>query len=138
MCTPTETSRTSSPDATLRGMVDDHLAMLLERIEHPQLREASTYAVLGGGKRVRPLIALRCCALVESPIESALPAGCAFELIHAFSLVHDDLPALDDDDPRRGRPTVHKQFDEAIGVLAGDMLQAMAFTAAAASSSSAN
>lgn len=133
MCSSAETSRPTSSDAILRQMVDDNLAKILGQIEHPKLRDAANYAVLGGGKRIRPIICLRCCVLVGGPVEAALAAGCSFELIHAFSLVHDDLPALDDDDLRRGRPTVHKQYGEAIGILCGDILQSLAFTTAATS-----
>lgn len=133
MCASAETSRATASDACLRQAIDENLTAIVGQIRHPQLRAAASYALLGGGKRVRPLIALRCCALVGAPHDAALPAGCAFELIHAFSLIHDDLPALDNDDLRRGRPTVHKEFGESIGVLCGDMLQTLAFATAATS-----
>jgi geranylgeranyl pyrophosphate synthase len=85
------------------------------------------YSVLGGGKRVRPLLVYASGEIVAAP-EPALDAiAAAVELIHAYSLVHDDLPAMDDDDLRRGRPTTHRQFDEATAILAGDALQALAF-----------
>lgn len=91
------------------------------------LHEATEYALLGGGKRLRPLLAMHAAAAVGAPLDSALPAAAAVELIHAFSLVHDDLPALDNDDLRRGRPTVHKKFGDAMAILVGDGLMSMAF-----------
>ena len=85
------------------------------------------YAVLGGGKRIRPRLVYAAGRLAGAPMESLDAAAAAVELIHAYSLIHDDLPAMDDDDLRRGRPTVHRQFDEATAILAGDALQALAF-----------
>jgi geranylgeranyl diphosphate synthase type II len=85
------------------------------------------YAALSPGKRLRPLLALAACEAVGGPWRRALPAAAAVELVHAFSLVHDDLPAMDDDDFRRGRPTTHRQYGEALGILAGDALLALAF-----------
>jgi geranylgeranyl diphosphate synthase type II len=101
----------------------------MERLDAipPRLARAIRYAVLGGGKRVRPLLVALGCEAVGGRCTQAHPAGTAFELVHAFSLVHDDLPAMDDDDLRRGRPTVHVQFDEATAILAGDALLALAF-----------
>src|SRR4051812_42956114 len=92
--------------------------------EGPEARlvEAMRYATLGGGKRLRPLIALESAALFNVGRSAALRAAVAIEMIHCYSLVHDDLPAMDDDDLRRGKPTVHKQFDEATAILAGDAL----------------
>ena len=96
--------------------------------ELARLYEAMRYSVMNGGKRVRPLLAYAACeALGEAP-EHANAAACAVELIHAYSLVHDDLPAMDDDDLRRGQPTTHKAFDEACAILAGDGLQSLAFS----------
>jgi geranylgeranyl diphosphate synthase type II len=92
------------------------------------------YAVLGGGKRIRPLLTLASAEAVGGEPDVALDAACAVECVHAFSLIHDDLPALDDDDFRRGRPTVHRAFDEALAVLAGDALFALAFHILAGSS----
>ncbi|MEM6798323.1 MAG: polyprenyl synthetase family protein [Planctomycetota bacterium] len=97
-----------------------------------KLAEAMRYAVLGPGKRLRPrlvLMAHEACGgpAADAPDNPAMPAACAVEMIHAYSLVHDDLPAMDDDDLRRGRPTCHIQFDEATAVLVGDALQARAF-----------
>ena len=93
----------------------------------PRLASAIRYAVLGGGKRVRPLFVLLGAEAVGGSRRHALPAAVAFEYVHAFSLVHDDLPAMDDDDWRRGRPTLHKRFEESTAILAGDALLAMAF-----------
>ena len=92
-----------------------------------RLHEAMRYSVLGGGKRVRPALLFataRTLGLAEDEVEAA---ACAIELVHAYSLVHDDLPAMDDDDLRRGRPTCHKAFDEATAILVGDALQPLAF-----------
>ncbi len=110
-------------------------AALAEAIDRrglaPRLAEAMRYASLGGGKRVRPVLAIRCgLACGEGSLQSLLPAAVAFEFIHAFSLVHDDLPALDNDDLRRGRPTTHKAFGEALAILAGDGLQSLAMEVA--------
>ncbi|MFZ5670206.1 MAG: polyprenyl synthetase family protein [Pseudomonadota bacterium] len=110
-------------------MVTVALDELLPRAEGPEARltEAMRYAALGPGKRIRPFFALetgRMFGLAERPV---LRAACALECIHAYSLVHDDLPAMDDDDVRRGRPTLHRQYDEATAILAGDALQTAAF-----------
>jgi farnesyl diphosphate synthase len=90
------------------------------------------YAVLGGGKRVRPMLAFAAGELVASPLERLDAVACSLELIHAYSLVHDDLPCMDDDVLRRGRPTVHVEFDEATALLVGDALQSLAFEVLAA------
>ncbi|MFI8482412.1 (2E,6E)-farnesyl diphosphate synthase [Pseudomonas sp. NPDC078700] len=92
-----------------------------------RLYQAMRYSVTNGGKRVRPLLAYAACEALGGDAEHANGAACAVELIHAYSLVHDDLPAMDDDDLRRGKPTTHKAFDEAAAILAGDGLQALAF-----------
>ncbi|WP_339547174.1 (2E,6E)-farnesyl diphosphate synthase [Pseudomonas sp. RA_35y_Pfl2_P32] len=97
--------------------------------ELARLYEAMRYSVMNGGKRVRPLLAYAACQALGGEAEQANGAACAVELIHAYSLVHDDLPAMDDDDLRRGQPTTHKQFDEACAILAGDGLQSLAFSA---------
>lgn len=93
-----------------------------------RLRDTMRYSVLGGGKRVRPALCLAAAKAMGANEETALAPACALELIHAYSLVHDDLPAMDDDDLRRGRPTAHIAFDEASAILAGDALQSLAFT----------
>lgn len=96
--------------------------------QSPQrLHQAMRYSVTGGGKRVRPVLTLATAIALGIPPERLLKPACAVELIHAYSLIHDDLPAMDDDDLRRGRPTCHKAFDEATAILAGDALQALAF-----------
>lgn len=103
-------------------------AWLPAAAEQPrQLHEAMRYSVLGGGKRIRPALCLAATRALGGNDEGALVPACAVELIHAYSLIHDDLPAMDDDDLRRGRPTVHIAFDEATAILAGDALQALAF-----------
>ena len=94
-----------------------------------RLYAAMRYSVMNGGKRVRPLLAYAACEALGAPPAQANGAACAVELIHAYSLVHDDLPAMDDDDLRRGQPTTHKAFDEASAILAGDGLQSLAFGA---------
>lgn len=95
--------------------------------ELQRLYQAMRYSVTNGGKRVRPLLVYAACEALGGNIEHADGAACAVELIHAYSLVHDDLPAMDDDDLRRGKPTTHKAFDEAAAILAGDGLQTLAF-----------
>jgi farnesyl diphosphate synthase len=93
----------------------------------PRLLEAMRHAVLGGGKRLRPTLVVETASLFGVSESQAMYAGAAFELLHCYSLVHDDLPAMDNDDTRRGRPTVHKAFGEATAILAGDALQTLAF-----------
>lgn len=95
--------------------------------ELERLYSAMRYSVINGGKRVRPLLVYAACEALGGDVERADGAACAVELIHAYSLVHDDLPAMDDDDLRRGQPTTHKAFDEASAILAGDGLQSLAF-----------
>ena len=92
-----------------------------------RLSEAIRYAVLGGGKRIRPALCFAAAEALELPLQYADAPACAIECIHAYSLIHDDLPAMDDDDFRRGRPTVHRAYDEATAILAGDALQGLAF-----------
>ena len=96
-----------------------------------RLREAMHYAATGPGKRLRPALTLAACEAVGGDLADALPAASAVEMLHAYTLVHDDLPAMDDDDMRRGRPTVHIAFGEAIAILAGDGLLTAAFGALA-------
>lgn len=93
----------------------------------PRLREAMAYAVLEGGKRLRPALCVGACAAVGADPGRAWPGALAVELVHSYSLIHDDLPTLDNDDERRGRPTCHRVFGEALALLAGDALQALAF-----------
>src|SRR6185436_3828751 len=93
----------------------------------PRLASAMRYATLGGGKRVRPLLAYAASELTGANPDDVDSRAAAVELIHAYSLIHDDLPAMDDDSLRRGKPTCHIAFDEATAILAGDALQALAF-----------
>ncbi len=115
--------------ALCRERVQGHLKRSLESLPGPatRLREAMLHASLLGGKRVRPVLAYASACAVGGTLEDADIAACAAELVHCYSLVHDDLPAMDDDDLRRGQPTVHIAFDEATAILAGDALQALAF-----------
>ena len=111
----------------LRALVDDHLARLPFAPELGELEEALRYSLLAGGKRIRPVLCLATGEALGREPGELLPAGGALELVHTFSLVHDDLPALDDDDLRRGRPSAHVRFGEGIAILAGDALLAEAF-----------
>lgn len=111
-----------------RQHVDQELDRSLTRnTTSERLQETMRYSVLGGGKRVRPALCMAAARAMGSHDSTALAPACALELIHAYSLVHDDLPAMDDDDLRRGRPTAHIAFDEASAILAGDALQTLAF-----------
>ena len=94
---------------------------------YPKLRDAMFYSVEGGGKRLRPCLVLAVCEMLGGDIAKALPIACGLEMIHTYSLIHDDLPCMDDDDMRRGRPSNHKVFGEAMAVLAGDALLSFAF-----------
>jgi geranylgeranyl diphosphate synthase type II len=114
-----------SPDG-LRGLVEGYLGDLALTPELSGLEEAMRYALEGGGKRVRPVICLATGEAAGAPPERVLPAAAALELVHTFSLVHDDLPALDNDELRRGRPSCWAQHGEAVAVLAGDGLLAEA------------
>ena len=93
----------------------------------PRLNEATDYSLAAGGKRLRPILVLAAADLFGAPEFSAEPAAAAVEYIHTYSLIHDDLPCMDNDDLRRGRPTLHKKFDEATALLAGDTLLTHAF-----------
>lgn len=95
------------------------------------LYEAMRYSLMAGGKRLRPFLVLTSADLFDVPRQRALPVAAAIEMVHTYSLIHDDLPAMDDDDLRRGKPTCHKQFDEASAILAGDALLTLAFEAVA-------
>jgi geranylgeranyl diphosphate synthase type II len=112
-----------------RADVDAMLETILPRSEGPAARLAETmrYAVFSGGKRLRPVLALAACEAFGGRVEDVLAPAAALELIHTYSLIHDDLPAMDDDDLRRGRPTAHKAFGEAEAILAGDALLTLAF-----------
>ena len=115
-------------DSRKRG-VDEGLDSLLPAADGPArtVAAAMRYAVFGGGKRLRPILALAACEACKGDAEEVLPPACALELIHTYSLIHDDLPAMDDDDLRRGRATVHRAFNEAAAILAGDALLTLAF-----------
>jgi geranylgeranyl diphosphate synthase type II len=112
-----------------RAQVEKHLDAVLrpEPGLPPTLLEAMRYSVLAPGKRLRPLLVVMAVEACGGDEANAWPAVCAVEMIHAYSLIHDDLPAMDDDDLRRGQPTCHKKFGEAMAILAGDALQALAF-----------
>jgi geranylgeranyl diphosphate synthase type II len=97
-----------------------------------RLRQAMRYSLLGGGKRIRPILALAAAEAVGAPARPVLPFACALEMIHTYSLVHDDLPAMDDDDLRRGRPTSHRVYGEGLAILVGDALLTEAFRLLAA------
>ncbi len=110
----------------------DEVEQALQGLFHGQqpydrLQEAMRYSLLAGGKRVRPVLALAFCQMLGGEPAEALPLACALELVHTYSLIHDDLPCMDDDDMRRGRPTCHTVYGEATAVLAGDALLAEAF-----------
>ncbi|RYF98529.1 MAG: polyprenyl synthetase family protein, partial [Caulobacteraceae bacterium] len=115
--------------AEAADLVTVALDELLHRAEGPEARltEAMRYAALGPGKRLRPFFAIETGRMFDLDERAVLRAACALECIQAYSLVHDDLPCMDDDDMRRGRPTVHKAYDEATAVLVGDALQTVAF-----------
>jgi farnesyl diphosphate synthase len=115
--------------STVAAAVEETLIALLSPPDPaaPRLWQAMGYAALAGGKRLRPFFVLQSAQIFAVSGEPALRAAAAVEMIHAYSLAHDDLPAMDDDDLRRGQPTVHRQFDEATAILAGDALQTLAF-----------
>lgn len=114
------------PEA-LRALVEEHLGTLLLRPELGPLETPIRYALGGGGKRIRPVLCVATCEAAGAPPQEALAAAAAVELVHTFSLVHDDLPAMDDDDERRGRPSAHVAYGEGVALLAGDALLAEAF-----------
>jgi geranylgeranyl diphosphate synthase type II len=117
-------------DATSRYLREEIPRLLAFDAAPPRLVEAVTYSLMAGGKRLRPALVLECHAAAgdsASQHASPLPAAAAVELVHTFSLVHDDLPAMDDDELRRGRPTNHKVFGEAMAILAGDAMMTLAF-----------
>ena len=117
------------------GRVEAALDKLLppETAAPPTIHKAMRYSVFAGGKRIRPVLCLAACEAVGGTLAAAMPLACAVECIHTYSLIHDDLPCMDDDDLRRGKPTNHKVFGEGIAVLAGDALLTEAFAMAARS-----
>jgi geranylgeranyl diphosphate synthase type II len=112
-----------------RAAVDAALDRLLpaENAQPPSIHRAMRYSVQAGGKRVRPILCLESARIFSADVTRVLPVACALEFIHTYSLIHDDLPALDNDDLRRGKPTCHKKFGEATAILAGDALLTLAF-----------
>ena len=104
----------------------DHL-LPPENTPPTSIHQAIRYSVFAGGKRIRPILCLEAARIFDAEPEAALQVACALEFIHTYSLIHDDLPALDNDDLRRGKPTCHKQFGEATAILAGDALLTLAF-----------
>jgi geranylgeranyl diphosphate synthase type II len=117
-----------------RLAVDAQLERLLpgDSVKPPSIHQAMRYSVFAGGKRIRPILCLETARIFEAHAKAALYPGCAIEFIHTYSLIHDDLPALDNDDLRRGKPTSHKKFGEATAILAGDGLLTLAFETVAA------
>jgi farnesyl diphosphate synthase len=113
-------------EASLKTILSD-VTSPQEITRPPRLLDAMRHGALNGGKRLRPVLLLECARLLGRSDAGILQAACALELIHCYSLVHDDLPAMDDDDLRRGQPTVHKAYDEATAILAGDALLTLAF-----------
>jgi len=107
--------------------LDDLLRQRAKDARPPRLIEAMRHGVLNGGKRIRPLLLIESAALFGVAKKDALQAACALECVHCYSLIHDDLPSMDDDDLRRGLPTVHRAFDEATAIMAGDALLTLAF-----------
>jgi geranylgeranyl diphosphate synthase type II len=112
-----------------RAAVDGRLESFFAGGYSRELTESVRYSLFSGGKRIRPVLTMQFCRAAGGDMEKALPLACAVEMIHTYSLIHDDLPCMDDDDFRRGSPTNHKVFGEAVAVLAGDALQAEAFAA---------
>lgn len=111
-----------------RSLVENWLRSYLEgQTPRGDLYDAMLYSLMAGGKRIRPILLLETCRMCGGSVEAALPFACAVEMIHTYSLIHDDLPCMDDDDLRRGKPTNHKVFGEATAVLAGDALLTAAF-----------
>ena len=112
-----------------RGMVEEYLQQCFTQPNAPYqtLLEAMRYSLLAGGKRIRPILTLEFCRLCGGDVEKALPVACGVEMLHTYSLIHDDLPCMDNDDLRRGKSTNHKVYGECTATLAGDALQAAAF-----------
>lgn len=123
-----ETALKASAAKTEKALAD---CLVCKKEDLALIFEAEAYSLLGGGKRIRPFLVLEFCKLFGGREEAAMPFACALEMIHTYSLIHDDLPCMDDDDYRRGRLTSHKKFGEAMAVLAGDALLTRAFGTAA-------
>src|SRR5512138_352216 len=124
-----DTAQLHSALAARRQLIDAALdrALPAERAWPETIHRAVRYSLFAGGKRIRPILVLAAAEAVDGALEEAMPLACAVEMIHTYSLIHDDLPAMDDDDLRRGRPTSHKVYGEAIAILAGDALLTRAF-----------
>ena len=114
-----------------KKMIDEHLQDFIPNIDNKSisLYEAMKYSLTAGGKRIRPVLLLAACDFAGGDVREALPYACAMEYIHTYSMIHDDLPAMDNDDQRRGQPTNHKVYGEALAILAGDGLLTSAFEA---------
>ena len=112
-----------------RRLIDKELdACLPKRTIHPRIiHEAMRYSVLNGGKRIRPMLALESSRICGGKVKDTLPLACAIELVHSYSLIHDDLPSMDDSDTRRGKPSCHVKYGEALAILTGDSLLTLAF-----------
>ena len=106
--------------------INQALQAILKTAAPDRLLQAMSYALMAGGKRIRPILCLATAEAIDGDPQEVMPAACALEMIHTYSLIHDDLPAMDDDDMRRGQPTCHKAFDEATAILAGDALLTLA------------
>lgn len=121
--------RSGARDDSQRILIEKALKRCLPKVKlyPPEIHAAMQYAVMGGGKRFRPRVVLAACEAVGGSLHQALHVACAVELIHCYSLVHDDLPALDNDEMRRGKPTCHRKFGEALAILTGDALLTRAF-----------
>jgi geranylgeranyl diphosphate synthase type II len=118
-------------------LVEKALAACVPALKPLRLRQAMRYSLLAGGKRLRPILVMAAAEACGAKSAQVLPTACAFEVLHTYSLIHDDLPAMDDDDLRRGRPTLHKAYDEATAILAGDALLTLAFELVARNADSA-
>ncbi len=114
-----------------RNIIEDHIMDFIPDVDHKSitLYESMKYSLSSGGKRIRPVLLMAACDFCGGKIEEALPYACAIEYIHTYSMIHDDLPCMDNDDLRRGKPTNHKVYGEAMATLAGDGLQSAAFEA---------
>lgn len=115
-----------APMEDFRRRINERLASSVDSVEPPRLREAMAYSLLADGKRIRPTLCLLAFEIFDTDIAMALPTACALEMLHTASLIHDDLPSMDDDDFRRGSPTNHRVFGEGMALLAGDALLAYA------------
>ena len=125
-----EEKQFSARVAEYKAMVEGYLSSCLseaQRASYHKLTEAMQYSLMAGGKRLRPVLVLAFCAACGGDVRAALPVACAVEMVHTYSLIHDDLPCMDNDDLRRGKPTNHVVFGECTATLAGDALQAEAF-----------